>query len=181
VVRLKKFIRDCSGATAIEYGLLVSLMAVAMIGAVLMTGERTRAVFAELSVRIGTNESAPSGITWSQNPDFFLSDNIWNPDTNAPWVVRMAENMPQSVRDSLPSIGGQSFAVIGDGNPRLLIDGADTNWGVRFQEENYASSGIAQGSSQYHRLLVDSPASGETHRVQLHVNGVVIEYTLEGR
>ena len=45
---LRKFLRDESGATAIEYGLIAALIALAIIAAVGMTGERLVALFVSL-------------------------------------------------------------------------------------------------------------------------------------
>lgn len=42
---LKKFLRDEGGATAIEYGLIAALIALAIIAAVGMTGERLITLF----------------------------------------------------------------------------------------------------------------------------------------
>lgn len=44
----EKFLRDESGATAIEYGLIAALIALAIIAAVGMTGERLVALFESL-------------------------------------------------------------------------------------------------------------------------------------
>jgi pilus assembly protein Flp/PilA len=47
-----KFLRDESGATAIEYGLIGSLIAVAIIGAVTTVGTNLGSVFGEVSSNI---------------------------------------------------------------------------------------------------------------------------------
>ena len=44
----EKFLRDESGATAIEYGLIAALIALAIIAAVGMTGQRLVALFESL-------------------------------------------------------------------------------------------------------------------------------------
>jgi pilus assembly protein Flp/PilA len=46
---LKKFVRDDSGATAIEYGLIASLIAVVIIGAVTTIGNKLTSTFTEVS------------------------------------------------------------------------------------------------------------------------------------
>jgi pilus assembly protein Flp/PilA len=46
---LKKFVRDDSGATAIEYGLIASLIAVVIIGAVTTVGNKLTSTFTEVS------------------------------------------------------------------------------------------------------------------------------------
>jgi len=45
---LRKFLRDEGGATAIEYGLIAGLIALDIIAAVGMTGERLIALFESL-------------------------------------------------------------------------------------------------------------------------------------
>lgn len=45
---LKKFLHDKDGATAIEYGLIAALIALAIIAAVGMTGERLITLFESL-------------------------------------------------------------------------------------------------------------------------------------
>jgi pilus assembly protein Flp/PilA len=45
----KKFARDESGATAIEYGLIASLIAVTIIGAVTAVGNKLSTTFSEVS------------------------------------------------------------------------------------------------------------------------------------
>ena len=45
VIAMKRFIRDENGATAIEYGLIAALIAVAIIGAVTITGTQVYNTF----------------------------------------------------------------------------------------------------------------------------------------
>jgi len=45
---LRKFLADEEGATAIEYGLIAALLALAIIAAVGMTGDRLIAMFSSL-------------------------------------------------------------------------------------------------------------------------------------
>ena len=47
--RFKQFCGDESGATAIEYGLIAALIAVAMIGAVTTLGENLQTIFGTVS------------------------------------------------------------------------------------------------------------------------------------
>jgi pilus assembly protein Flp/PilA len=49
---IAKFIRNESGATAIEYGLLASLIALAIIAAVTALGGRLSVVFNEITAKI---------------------------------------------------------------------------------------------------------------------------------
>jgi pilus assembly protein Flp/PilA len=46
---VKKFLNDDSGATAIEYGLIASLIAVVIIGAVTTVGNKLTTTFTEIS------------------------------------------------------------------------------------------------------------------------------------
>jgi len=46
---IKRFLNDESGATAIEYGLIAALVAVAIIGAVGLLGDRITATFDAIS------------------------------------------------------------------------------------------------------------------------------------
>ena len=46
---LQRFLSDESGATAIEYGLIAALVAVAIIGAVTVLGDRITATFTAIS------------------------------------------------------------------------------------------------------------------------------------
>ena len=49
---LRAFARDKSGATAIEYGLIASSIAVFLIAILLATGQRASGVFSEISSAI---------------------------------------------------------------------------------------------------------------------------------
>jgi pilus assembly protein Flp/PilA len=49
-----RFLKDESGATAIEYGLIAALIAVAIIGAVTTLGANTRETFTEVADGIAT-------------------------------------------------------------------------------------------------------------------------------
>ena len=50
---LRKFLRDDSGATAIEYGLIAAAIALAIITAVGLTGDRLVALFTSLLTAFG--------------------------------------------------------------------------------------------------------------------------------
>lgn len=45
---LKTFFADCSGATAIEYGLIAALISVVIIGSVLALGDSLTAVYEQI-------------------------------------------------------------------------------------------------------------------------------------
>lgn len=53
MVALKKFIRDESGATAIEYGLIAAGIAVAIITVVNGLGTKLQGVFTDVTSKIG--------------------------------------------------------------------------------------------------------------------------------
>ena len=46
---LRRLLNDCSGATAIEYGLLVALLSVVIVAGSRLTGERIEALFASIA------------------------------------------------------------------------------------------------------------------------------------
>ena len=50
--KLVRFLNDESGATAIEYGLIASLIAVAIIGAVTTLGTNTSTTFGKVSAQM---------------------------------------------------------------------------------------------------------------------------------
>lgn len=52
---IQKFIRDEEGASAVEYGLLVALIAVAIIAAVKTLGTNLKGQFEEVSTQIGSS------------------------------------------------------------------------------------------------------------------------------
>ncbi len=54
---ISKFLRDDSGATAIEYGLIAALIAVAIIGTVSALGTSLSATFTAISTHLGANPS----------------------------------------------------------------------------------------------------------------------------
>ena len=51
---LRNFVKDESGASAVEYGLLVALIAVVIIGAVTMLGTSISTVFTTVSGKVST-------------------------------------------------------------------------------------------------------------------------------
>ena len=55
--RLKK---DEKGATAVEYGLMVGLIAVVIIAAVVLLGEQLRDLFTSITDELGGAEEAPA-------------------------------------------------------------------------------------------------------------------------
>ncbi|MEG8098919.1 Flp family type IVb pilin [Candidatus Liberibacter brunswickensis] len=54
----KTFLKDNSGATAIEYGLLASLVALAIIGAVTSLGGKLNEVFSSIAGKLPTPNKA---------------------------------------------------------------------------------------------------------------------------
>lgn len=55
---MKKFLKNKSGATAIEYGLIAALIAVAIITAVTALGTNLSSTFSTVSGRVGTVNTA---------------------------------------------------------------------------------------------------------------------------
>ncbi len=55
---IKRFAQDESGATAIEYGLIAALIAVAIIGTLTAIGPKLNTAFGKVST--GLNEPAPT-------------------------------------------------------------------------------------------------------------------------
>ena len=58
---MHKFFKNESGATAIEYGLIAALIAVAIIGAVSSVGGSVETTFTEISEKIDNAGSESSG------------------------------------------------------------------------------------------------------------------------
>ena len=52
--------RDEKGATAVEYGLMVGLIAVVIIAAVVLLGEQLRDLFTSITDELGGAEEAPA-------------------------------------------------------------------------------------------------------------------------
>ncbi len=55
---LKSFVKNESGATAIEYGLIAALIAVVIIGAVTTVGTDLKAVFENVSAKLAPAKAA---------------------------------------------------------------------------------------------------------------------------
>ncbi|MGE0108856.1 MAG: Flp family type IVb pilin [Bdellovibrionales bacterium] len=53
---MRKFLTDESGATAIEYGLIASLISVAIVGVLALLGPKLSAVFTTVSDNLSTGE-----------------------------------------------------------------------------------------------------------------------------
>jgi pilus assembly protein Flp/PilA len=56
---MKRFVKDESGATAIEYGLIAALIAIAIIGGATQLGSNIAAKFKAIATTMGT--TAPAG------------------------------------------------------------------------------------------------------------------------
>jgi pilus assembly protein Flp/PilA len=52
IVRAKRFLRDEDGATMVEYGLMVALIAIVCIGAVTTIGNNLNAVFTDIAGKL---------------------------------------------------------------------------------------------------------------------------------
>lgn len=122
---------------------------------------------------------------WNDNPDFVLPERRLpiNPDHPELWAIPFHVS---ALPEGFPDLGGQDFTIIGDGNPRLLVAGADPRVvpgadNPQFNSANYADSGTAFGSGGFHRILIDTPPEGTTHRVQIHAGGQTFEYSFTNR
>ncbi len=51
---INRFVKDESGATAIEYGLIAGLLSIVIIGALAATGTSLTAVFTNIQTRLST-------------------------------------------------------------------------------------------------------------------------------
>lgn len=58
---ISRFIRDESGATAIEYGLIAALIAVIIIGGLTALGTGLESTFTNVAGNLGGGGSGPSG------------------------------------------------------------------------------------------------------------------------
>lgn len=58
VIAIQKFLRRSAGATAIEYGLIAALIAVAVITAVTQTGEETKKPFETIGNAVKASNAA---------------------------------------------------------------------------------------------------------------------------
>ena len=59
IQKIKNFLKDEEGATAVEYGLMVALIAVVIIGAVTLLGQSTSDKFGEVETAISGAGAAP--------------------------------------------------------------------------------------------------------------------------
>jgi pilus assembly protein Flp/PilA len=57
-LRTRMATRDDSGATAVEYGLMVSLIAVVIIGAVTLLGGELKTLFTTIQTKLGVANAA---------------------------------------------------------------------------------------------------------------------------
>lgn len=142
-----------------------------LVAALTLTGQSIRSVFDGMSGAVRQGERAP---------DFVipLRRLPQNPDHPTLWAIPFhASALPEG----FPSIGGQEFSITGDGNPRMLVAGADPRViagdnNPQFDTANYASSGTGFGSGEFHRILIDTPPEDTTYTVNLTVDGQTIQY-----
>ncbi len=64
--KLIRFIRDKSGATAIEYGLIAALIGVAIIGGATLLGQNINTLFEGVGTEL--SNSTPGGTTGTTTP-----------------------------------------------------------------------------------------------------------------
>ena len=58
--KLMNFLKDEEGATAVEYGIMVALIAVAVIVTVTLLGNQLNAVFTEVTDSMGAIDNVPT-------------------------------------------------------------------------------------------------------------------------
>ncbi|MGE5469495.1 MAG: Flp family type IVb pilin [Bacteroidota bacterium] len=56
---IKKFVADEEGATAVEYGLIAALIAIAIITQVTNVGQRLEAIFSNIFTKLGGTSATP--------------------------------------------------------------------------------------------------------------------------
>lgn len=66
LTKIRRFIRDEKGATAIEYGLIAALIAVVVIGALTILGTSLDATFDSIGTALQGTSSSSSSTTTSQ-------------------------------------------------------------------------------------------------------------------
>ena len=54
---INRFVRDEEGATAVEYGLLVAVISIVVVGAAILVGEELQAVFNTVATCLNTPNS----------------------------------------------------------------------------------------------------------------------------
>ncbi len=182
---LRRFWNDERAAITVDWVVLtaavlgLALLAVGGVATgVIGLGERIASRAPEIGQSQDTAQDA-----WNPAPDFVMNARRlpMNPDHPTLWANPFhAHSLPPG----FPEIGGQEFTIRGDGNPRLLVAGADPRVipgpdNPQFDTSNYATSGVAYGDGGFHRLLIDTPSPNESHRVQIDVGGQTIEYRFD--
>ncbi len=190
-VMLRWLWRRDDGAVTVDWMVLTAALVGLGIGAAVLVAGGTaefagklRDALSNATVALGFGPGA-EGPEWNPDPDFVMSERRlpMNPDHPTLWANPFhAHALP----DGFPDLGGQEFTITGDGNPRLLVAGADPRVisgpdNPQFNEANYAASGTAFGSGGFHRILIDTPPPNTTHRVQITAGGQTIEYSLANR
>lgn len=176
-----KFLSDESGAITADWVVLTT----ATVGLAILAGASVHTASMGLSSSVsaslgvdgqGDAQSVPRG-----EPDIVMPARRLPlaPDHPTLWANPLhISGLPED----FPVIGGRDFTIVGDGNPRLLVAGADPrvvsgDANPQFDMSNYAGRGVAYGDSAFHRILIDRPPPNTTYTVQLAVDGHVIEYS----
>jgi len=187
----RRFWRRDEGAITVDWVVLTGAIIGLGIGAAMLVaggatalGDRLRDVLAGANVTLSF-DTPDEGPAWNPNPDFVMAERRlpMNPDHPELWAIPFhAAGLPEG----FPDLGGQAFTITGDGNPRLLVAGADPRvisgpGNPQYDTANYAASGTAYGSGGFHRILIDTPPPNGVHRVQIQAGGQTFEYSFANR
>ncbi len=170
----RSFGKDEEGAVAVDWVILsAAAIGLALAGAVAITAPTLQLSGGFLA---GADDN-----TQPAEPDFVMPARRLplNPDHPYLWANPFHAG---ALPDDFPDIGGRPFTISGDGNPRLLVAGADPrvisgDSNPQFDPANYARSGTAFGDGRFHRLLIDTPPPGQTYTVNLVVDGQTFQYS----
>lgn len=173
---VQNFVRDRSGATAIEYALLVSLLVLGTLAALAILSDRlstslsmsgqaiSSAVLEDSSggnagggTGSGGGDSAAPTPT-APSPDFVVSTNIpfYFSSEYQNWF-----NRPSGISSS--DWNEQFFTISGDGNPRALT-----------HTDEYATSGSMRWNGI--SLQFDTPSAGQTAVIDLEISGHLVRF-----
>jgi len=182
---LRAFWKNEDAAITVDWVVLTAAVAGLGMMVVVAVGSGVVALgdkFGGVADKFPFDDAAPAD-SWNPNPDFVIATRRlpMHPDHPDLWANPFHSG---SLPAGFPDIGGQEFTIRGDGNPRLLVAGADPRVisgpdNPQFNTANYASSGVAYGSDGFHRVLIDTPPPNTSHKVQIDVGGKTIEYRFD--
>lgn len=160
---IKCFARANSGATAIEYALLGSLISLMLVTGFAVLGNQTSMMFGRVGMVFSTEgtstpSDAPPQAPVTPAPDFIVSTNIpfYHSSVYQNWFERPSGVSPNEWNE-------QSFTLSGGGNPR-----AQTHSG------NFASEGIMRWNGI--SLQFDTPDPGEMVSIDLIIQNQIVRY-----